>query len=471
MACYLGFQPTDEKDYYFISYNSEDVGKIGPIVQKLNDSAVPLWYDYGLEYGEKWEGQISGKIKDAKAIILFFTKGVLNKKESYVRKEYDMATKFYEKKVYVVLLDKINKADVPSDMVPWWMDVEYRHCIDAYESGNIENLCEEIKKAIKFEKKIVTKNNRRISIYNDEKSINRDIVKNDYSKIDLNNFIIESFSRQDENSIHPNAQRKTGKSTDMSISDDTTNLFDLYRKEAKKFEKSGDSRKAIEVYKIALDVAKKNWENSRSENTKNDFLTVCSALGTLYAVDGDFEESKRYYEGLYDFLKDTFEVKVEDEKQCFAMCCNMLGALYLKSNYNDKAKALFKEGIDALDYLKQESTKVKIVKKIKLAEGWLCANSVVGFDDENVLVLGLISYNTQTYTLCVTLPLKNRTIKVYKIEQNGLWEKETNKQVAGIVCYSLLESIENKWFILNMNSKEKNALILDIMSEIIEMET
>lgn len=471
MACYLGFQPTEEKEYYFVSYNSEDVGRISPIVQKLNDSAVPLWYDYGLEYGEKWESEISVKIKDTKALILFFTKGVLSKEESYVRKEYDMAIKFYEKKVYVVLLDKINKADVPSNMVPWWIDVKARHCVDASEFDNIEILCEEIKKAIKFEKKIVTKNNRRISIYNDEKSIKCDIVKNEYSKTDLNNFIIESFSRQNENSIHPNEQRKTGKSTDVSISEDTTNLFDSYRKEAQKFEKNGDSKKAIEIYKKALDVAKKNWENSKSEKTKNDFLTVCSALGTLYAVDGDFEESKRYYEGLYDFLKDTFEVKVEDEKQCFAMCCNMLGALYLKSNYNDKAKALFKEGIDALDYLKQESTKVKIVKKIKLAEGWLCANSVVGFDDENVLILGLISYNTQTYTLCVTLPLKNRTIKVYKIEQNGLWEKETNKQVAGIVCYSLLESIENKWFILNMNSKEKNALILDIMSEIIEMET
>lgn len=174
MACYLGFQPTDEKEYYFVSYNSEDVGKIGPIVQKLNDSAVPLWYDYGLEYGEKWESEISGRIKDAKAIIMFFTKGILDKEESYVRKEYNMATKFYEKKVYVVLLDKINKADVPYTIVPWWIDVESRHCIDASENGRIEILCEEIKKALKFEKNISTnstsnKQNKRISVYNNQK--------------------------------------------------------------------------------------------------------------------------------------------------------------------------------------------------------------------------------------------------------------------------------------------------------------
>ena len=68
MSCYLGFTPTADPNYYFVSYNSEDADRVGLIAQRLCRSDVPLWYDYGLEYGEKWEGQISGRLKDAQAV-------------------------------------------------------------------------------------------------------------------------------------------------------------------------------------------------------------------------------------------------------------------------------------------------------------------------------------------------------------------------------------------------------------------
>ena len=124
MSEYLGFQPTDRPDYFFVSYNSEDKDRVSALAKQLSYANVPLWYDYGLEYGEEWEKQISGKIKDAEAVLLFFTKGILEKENSYVRKEYEMATKYFGRKVYVVMMDTVENCDVPFDKVPWWIDIQ-----------------------------------------------------------------------------------------------------------------------------------------------------------------------------------------------------------------------------------------------------------------------------------------------------------------------------------------------------------
>lgn len=151
MSCYLGFQPTDKPNYFFVSYNSEDVDRVGPIAQRLFHGNVPLWYDFGLEYGEKWETQISGRIKDCQALILFFTKGILTKSLSYVRKEYEMATKYFGRKVYVVMLDKIENSDVPFDKVPWWIDVQEHQSIFAAGVRDLDVVVSQIRKAIGME--------------------------------------------------------------------------------------------------------------------------------------------------------------------------------------------------------------------------------------------------------------------------------------------------------------------------------
>lgn len=151
MSCYLGFEPTDRPNYYFVSYNSEDVGRITPIAKSLFHTGVPLWYDFGLEYGEKWESQISGKIMNSQAILLFFTKGILAKQNSYVRKEYEMATKFFDRKVFVVMMDKIENKDVPFDKVPWWIDVQEHQSIDVTDTTDLSVIVDRVSKAIGME--------------------------------------------------------------------------------------------------------------------------------------------------------------------------------------------------------------------------------------------------------------------------------------------------------------------------------
>lgn len=151
MSCYLGFTPTDRPNYYFVSYNSEDVGRITPIAKSLFHAGVPLWYDFGLEYGEKWESQISGKIMNSQAILLFFTKGILEKQNSYVRKEYEMATKFFDRKVFVVMMDRIENKDVPFDKVPWWIDVQEHQSIDVTDTTDLSVIVSRVSQAIGME--------------------------------------------------------------------------------------------------------------------------------------------------------------------------------------------------------------------------------------------------------------------------------------------------------------------------------
>ena len=148
MSTYLGCMPVNDPEAYFISYNTEDGDRIRDVVCKLQELGVPFWYDYGLEYGEKWNTQIAEHIDTCKAVILFFSKGILQKENSYVRKEYKMAKEFYEKKVYVVLLDQISKKDIPYHMIDWWIDILSDQTIAAYNVPLDEAFCRSLAKAI-----------------------------------------------------------------------------------------------------------------------------------------------------------------------------------------------------------------------------------------------------------------------------------------------------------------------------------
>ena len=64
MSTYLGFKPTEDPNYYFVSYNSEDVSRVGSIAETVSRSGISLWYDYGIEYGETWETTIAERIQN-----------------------------------------------------------------------------------------------------------------------------------------------------------------------------------------------------------------------------------------------------------------------------------------------------------------------------------------------------------------------------------------------------------------------
>lgn len=135
MATNFGFLPITTGGHYFISYNTEDSERVQPIAQALNSAGVPLWYDYGLEYGEEWERQIAKYIHSAKAVIMFVTNGIFAKERSYVRKEYGIAD-MYGVKIICVFLDNIRGRDIPEQYAGWWQDLRALHGIQASQESN-----------------------------------------------------------------------------------------------------------------------------------------------------------------------------------------------------------------------------------------------------------------------------------------------------------------------------------------------
>lgn len=122
MANNWGFIPKEGKSY-FISYNSLDWQRIAPIASELVTMGYPVWYDLGLHAGTTtWREQISRHIDDAYAVILFVTKGIFDREQSYVINEYEEA-KGIDKVVIPVFLDDIMLRDVMPkyrSYVPEW---------------------------------------------------------------------------------------------------------------------------------------------------------------------------------------------------------------------------------------------------------------------------------------------------------------------------------------------------------------
>lgn len=145
---YLGFEPSNEKPYYFVSYNSEDDYRIIPIVTALDKMGISLWYDYGIQYDEKWEGIIAERVFNSESVLLFYTKGIVEKDHSYVLREYKIA-RLYRKKIYVVLLDPIDAAAAPFTKVFWLVELNEYQSISG-SSHNSEIICREILRAIGF---------------------------------------------------------------------------------------------------------------------------------------------------------------------------------------------------------------------------------------------------------------------------------------------------------------------------------
>lgn len=138
MARNLGVPYTDEKPYYFVSYNSEDESTVAKYAKEMSKLNIPMWYDNGLKVGEEWEVEIAAKIENCQAVIMFLSKRIFEKESSYVHKEFELATEYSMKKVYVMMLDEIVKPDVPVRFRGWWTSVSRLHCINTYEHGSPE---------------------------------------------------------------------------------------------------------------------------------------------------------------------------------------------------------------------------------------------------------------------------------------------------------------------------------------------
>lgn len=132
MAGYLGIETSEIKPYIFISYNTEDQDRLCDIVQMLQKQRINIWYDNGIQRisDEEWQEQIALHIRDAEIVFFFISHGIFVKKNSFVRKEYDLATR-HSKNICVVLLDEIDARNIPAKYDFWWDEIIHKQCIEA----------------------------------------------------------------------------------------------------------------------------------------------------------------------------------------------------------------------------------------------------------------------------------------------------------------------------------------------------
>lgn len=133
MYRYLGFKPTNKPFYHFLSYNREDADRVGEIAKLLPEAGINVWYDGGIEPGEKWETIIAERIAHCQVVILFFTKGILTKPESFAVKEYWWAKEYRARKIIVVLMDQVESYGIPDHKGFWWIDIKKHQNIIAYD--------------------------------------------------------------------------------------------------------------------------------------------------------------------------------------------------------------------------------------------------------------------------------------------------------------------------------------------------
>ena len=149
MARYFGFDPVRSGKYYFISYNAQDADRVGQIALEMHKRGIPIWYDEGIEAGEDWEEEIAKKIQGCYKMIMFVTKNLMGRRDSYVKIEYNLA-KQHGKKVYIVNLDQLNINDVNNAFQVWYVRLGNLQGIPVYDMDNVNDIVDTIEKKIRF---------------------------------------------------------------------------------------------------------------------------------------------------------------------------------------------------------------------------------------------------------------------------------------------------------------------------------
>lgn len=103
----LGFAPYEGNGkYIFISYAHKNSEIIAPIVNRLKDYGYSLWYDEGIEYGDKWVRSIEEHIRNASVILSFISPEYAD--SDWCMREYTYSEKIGKKVIHI----KISSGDI-----------------------------------------------------------------------------------------------------------------------------------------------------------------------------------------------------------------------------------------------------------------------------------------------------------------------------------------------------------------------
>ncbi len=97
-----------EKPYLFVSYSHKDKPKVYPIIQRMHQEQIRIWYDEGIPPSGKWIEQIASTLKSCDMFLIFITPNAVSSK--HVRNEIYYANK-NDKKIFPIYLEKTTLPD------------------------------------------------------------------------------------------------------------------------------------------------------------------------------------------------------------------------------------------------------------------------------------------------------------------------------------------------------------------------
>src|SRR5947207_2889953 len=57
----------------FVSYSHEDREQVRPLIEKLKDAGLSVWWDTGIEVGSHWRDVISDRLAHAKSVCVVWS--------------------------------------------------------------------------------------------------------------------------------------------------------------------------------------------------------------------------------------------------------------------------------------------------------------------------------------------------------------------------------------------------------------
>lgn len=123
------------REYIFVSYSHDDEKEVRSIIHKLQRQGYRIWYDTGLDGGDKWPDVLRDKIRNCRNFLLFTS-------EHSVRSEnvkIEIVSAFnFEKKIVVVRIDDADFEGRIGDMLKVIHTIDARK--DTFESEIVKAL-------------------------------------------------------------------------------------------------------------------------------------------------------------------------------------------------------------------------------------------------------------------------------------------------------------------------------------------
>ena len=120
-------------EFFFVSYAHKDCEDVFPILEKLSQNGILLWYDEGLQAGKDWFEYMRKKINRSAGFLVFLSTRYID--SPHAMKEFEFAL---EKKKKIIPI-KIQDVQIPSKIEEIFLQRQIT-CLDVNDTNFVEEI-------------------------------------------------------------------------------------------------------------------------------------------------------------------------------------------------------------------------------------------------------------------------------------------------------------------------------------------